>query len=136
MHEKMVPVIAGSKSSVFALVFSSFLLASAAPFALSASKTEADEKAGAALFRDKGCTFCHGVGGVGTTKAPSLVDLRKEKAWPAEKIKNQIMNGGQKMPPFADSLTDEEVSQLIAYLLAKHRPAPPAAAATTNPPAQ
>jgi mono/diheme cytochrome c family protein len=104
--------------------------------AFAASKTEADEKAGAALFVDKGCTFCHGVGGIGTSKAPSLVDLRKDKAWPEDKIKNQIMNGGQKMPPFADSLTDQEVSQLIAYLLAKHRPAPPPTAAPANPPAQ
>jgi mono/diheme cytochrome c family protein len=128
----MVPVIPGFSFRAF--VCGVLFFASAAPFALAASKTEADEKAGAALFVDKGCTFCHGVGGAGTSKAPALVDLRKDKAWPADKIKNQILNGGQKMPPFADSVTDQEVSQLIAYLLAKHRPAPPAAAA--NPPSQ
>jgi mono/diheme cytochrome c family protein len=133
----MGSVIASFKLSFPVFFFAAVLLASAAPFALAASKTEADEKAGAALFVDKGCTFCHGVGGVGTSKAPSLANLRKDKAWPADKIKNQILNGGQKMPPFADSVTDQEVSQLIAYLLAKHRPAPPPAAASpANPPSQ
>lgn len=130
----MIHVNLGLKLFFPALALAAFL--SAAPSrAFGGSKTEADEKAGAALFVDKGCTFCHGVGGVGTGKAPSLVDLRKNKAWPAEKIKNQIMNGGQKMPPFADSVTDQEVSQLIAYLLAKHRPVPPEAA-SVPPPAQ
>ena len=130
----MIPVKLGLKLVFPALALAAIL--SAAPSrAFAGSKTEADERAGAGLFVDKGCTFCHGVGGVGTSKAPSLVDLRKNKAWPAEKIKNQIMNGGQKMPPFADSLTDQEVAQLIAYLLAKHRPVPPAAASAA-PPAQ
>jgi cytochrome c1 len=30
------------------------------------------------------------------------------------------------MPPFADSVTDEEVEQLVAYLRAQNKPAPPA----------
>ncbi len=132
----MVPVIAGCKHSLSALALCAFFFAAASFQASAASKTEADEKAGAALFVDKGCTFCHGVSGVGTAKAPSLIDLRKDKAWPEAKIKIQILNGGQKMPPFADSLTDQEVSQLIAYLLAKHRPAPPAAGPAANPPSQ
>jgi mono/diheme cytochrome c family protein len=127
-------VIAGVKPFVSVFFVIGILVAAGLPCAFAASKTEADERAGAALFVDKGCTFCHGVGGAGTNKAPSLVDIRKDKAWPADKIKNQIMNGGQKMPPFADSLTDEEVSQLIAYLLAKHRPVVPTAAA--NPQSQ
>lgn len=93
-----------------------------------ASSTAADEQAGAVLFRDKGCTHCHGVGGVGTKKAPSLVEIRKDKLWPPEKMTAQILKGGQKMPPFEDSVTDQEVAQLVAYLRAKHRPvAPPAA---------
>jgi mono/diheme cytochrome c family protein len=92
-----------------------------------------DEKAGAGLFRDKGCAFCHGAGGVGTLKAPSLVDIRKNKLWPPEKMKAQIMNGGQKMPPFGDALTDQEIAQLIAYLRAKHRPEPPPAATAAAP---
>jgi mono/diheme cytochrome c family protein len=92
--------------------------------AFAASKSD-DAKAGAALFRDKGCAYCHGVGAVGTRKAPDLTGLPKDKSWTNEKITNQILNGGQKMPPFRDSVSDEEVSQLIAYLRAKNKPIPP-----------
>lgn len=95
---------------------------------LSASKGKAAEEGGALLFRDKGCAYCHGVGAVGTRKAPALTDLRKDKAWPPAKITNQILDGGQKMPPFRESLTDDEVTQLVAYIRAKHKPPPPPAA--------
>jgi mono/diheme cytochrome c family protein len=90
-----------------------------------ASKSEADAKAGALLFRDKGCAHCHGAGGVGTQKAPSLMKIREDKAWPPDKITEQILDGGDKMPPFRDSLSDEEIAQIIEYLRAKHRPVPP-----------
>jgi len=82
-------------------------------------------KAGALLFRDKGCAHCHGAGGVGGKKGPSLVDIRNKKDWTPDRMTNQILNGGQKMPPFSDSVTDQEAAELIAYLRAKHRPAPP-----------
>jgi mono/diheme cytochrome c family protein len=65
------------------------------------------------------------VGGVGGKKAPALTNLRKDKAWPPAKISTQILNGGQKMPPFSDSLTDGQIAQLVAYLRAKNRPIPP-----------
>jgi mono/diheme cytochrome c family protein len=93
--------------------------------ALFGSRQKAAEKSGAILFRDKGCAHCHGVGGIGGKKAPALADIRKDKVWTPAKMTNQILNGGQKMPPFSDSLTDEEVAQIIAYLRAKHKPVPP-----------
>ena len=64
-------------------------------------------------------------------KGPNLSGLRTNPAWPPEKIKEQILNGGQKMPPFSDSMTDAEIAQVIAYLRAKHRPVPPRVAAGT-----
>jgi mono/diheme cytochrome c family protein len=39
-------------------------------------------------------------------------------------VTGQIENGGQKMPSFSDSLSHDEVAQLVAFLRAKHRPAP------------
>ncbi len=102
--------------------------------ALSGAKKKDAEKAGAILFRDKGCAYCHGVGGTGGKKGPDLSGLPKDKAWPPEKITNQILNGGQKMPPFRESVTDDEVAQLIAYLRAKHRPAPPTGTGSPTPP--
>ena len=101
------------------------LLAAIPSHLLFAANRAADEQAGAILFRDKGCAFCHGAGGVGGKKGPILVDIRKDKNWPPAKITAQILNGGQKMPPFGDSLTDAQIAQLVAYLRAKTRPVPP-----------
>ena len=93
--------------------------------AKAASQNQPSAASGATLFRDKGCGFCHGADLAGTKKAPSLAGINHDKAWPAARITNQILNGGQKMPPFRDSLDDEEVADLVAYLRAKSRPAPP-----------
>ena len=93
-------------------------------------KTKADEQAGAILFRDKGCAHCHGEGGVGTGKGPSLIDIQKDKSWTPAKMTDQILNGGAKMPPFSDSLTDDEIAQLVAYVRAKVKPLPPPAPST------
>lgn len=118
------------------LIAAAAVICTVLPIQASAASSDADARAGSILFRDKGCAFCHGAGGVGTLKAPSLVDIRKNKLWPPEKMKHQIMNGGQKMPPFGEALTDQEIAELIEYLRAKHRPAPPPAAVATPAPAQ
>jgi mono/diheme cytochrome c family protein len=131
-REKISNVIPGGKNS-FLILIAALILCAADP-AAARGDSKSDEQAGAVLFRDKGCAFCHGAGGVGTQKAPALVNIRKNKAWPPDKITSQIMNGGQKMPPFSDSLTDQEVAQIVAYLRAKHRPAPPPAANPAPPP--
>jgi mono/diheme cytochrome c family protein len=114
------------KFRLFVLVF----LVCAAPLLspIVAAGANADEAAGAVLYRDKGCAHCHGARGEGTQKAPALVDIRKSKTWTREKITQQILNGGPKMPPFADSLSTSEVAQIIAFLRSKNWPAPPPAA--------
>jgi len=134
-HEKMILVIQSIKLYFFALIAAIFLSA-ALPAHAFGDKNKADEEAGAVLFRDKGCAYCHGVNGVGGKKAPPLTSLRTDKAWPPAKITAQIMNGGQKMPPFGDSLTDAQIAQLVAYLRAKNRPIPPPAPAQPPPSAQ
>jgi mono/diheme cytochrome c family protein len=96
-----------------------------AAHALSDSGQKANEEAGAVLFRDKGCAHCHGKGVIGGPKAPALTGIRNNKLWTPAKLTDQIMNGGQKMPPFSDSLTDAEIAQLVIYLRAKHKPVPP-----------
>jgi mono/diheme cytochrome c family protein len=105
------------------------IIAIAAPAeSLFAANTKAAEAAGATLFRDKGCAYCHGATAQGTPKGPSLANVRKTMK--AAQISAQIENGGQKMPSFSDSLSHDEVAQLVAFLRAKHRPA------STPPPAQ
>jgi mono/diheme cytochrome c family protein len=97
-----------------------------------AADSKADAMSGAVLFRDKGCAHCHGAHGEGTQKGPALADIRKNKMWTAAKITEQILNGGQKMPPFSDSLSDPEVAQIVTFLRAKHWPVPPPAATPTS----
>jgi mono/diheme cytochrome c family protein len=114
-------------------ILATLFVCTALPAHALGGSSKADEEAGAVLFRDKGCAYCHGAGGVGGKKAPSLMGLRTDKAWPPAKITGQILNGGQKMPPFGDSLTDAEIAQLVAYLRAKNRPVPPPLPAATPP---
>jgi mono/diheme cytochrome c family protein len=104
------------------LLSASLLLSSSLPVA--AANSKAAEQAGAILFRDKGCAYCHGATGAGGKKGPDLSGIRTDKLWPPDKIATQIRDGGQKMPPFADSVTDAEIADLVAYLRAKHRPVP------------
>jgi mono/diheme cytochrome c family protein len=118
-------VISGLKCSAILSLF--LFIPPIAAHAIPVDKTKADEQAGAILFRDKGCAHCHGEGGVGTKKGPSLIDIQKDKTWTPAKMTDQILNGGAKMPPFADSLTDDEIAQLIAYVRAKVKPVPPPA---------
>lgn len=107
--------------------FLGLILPFAIPALAASGKSDGSAKNGAALFRDKGCTYCHGPAGEGAKKGPSLTGVWKDKAWTNEKITNQILNGGQKMPPFADSLSDDEVKDLIGWLRAKNKPLPPPA---------
>jgi mono/diheme cytochrome c family protein len=95
-----------------------------AAHAFSDSGQKANEEAGAVLFRDKGCAHCHGEGGIGSPKAPALIGIWNNKLWTPAKLTDRIMNGGQKMPPFSDSLTDAEIAQLVAYLRARRKPVP------------
>jgi mono/diheme cytochrome c family protein len=132
-HEKMNLVTRAMKPLFAALIATIFIFAT---HPAHAAGSKADEEAGAILFHDKGCAYCHGAGGVGGKKAPALTTIRTDKAWPPAKITTQILNGGQKMPPFGDSLTDAQIAQLVAYLRAKIRPVPPPAPAAPAPPPQ
>ena len=129
-HEKIALVISRIKLPCLALASLLCLSLPTPARALFGNKNKAAEQAGALLFRAKDCVHCHGEGGIGANKGPSLIDLRKKKEWTPVKITGQIMNGGKKMPPFSDALTDSEIAQLVAYLRARHRPLPPPATAS------
>lgn len=102
------------------------LAAQSAPQGQAQAQAEGQVQAGSVLFRDKGCAYCHGMDLAGTKKAPALANIQNDKQWTAEKITDHILNGGQKMPPFSESLSDEEVAQLVAFLRAQKRPPVPA----------
>lgn len=118
--------------SSFRLLLPCALVLVSVPALAAPADSPAAVKAGAALYRDKGCGFCHGPALEGTKKAPALANIRNDKAWPADKMTNQILNGGPKMPPFRDALSDEEIAQLVAFLRAKDHPAPPPADAPSH----
>ena len=123
-HAKIDLVMRRHRYSAFLPIF--LLVAATAAWPFPDSPSKADELAGAVLYRDKGCPQCHGANLEGNKKGPALTAIRDDKDWPPEKITKQIADGGQKMPPFSESLTDQEIAQLVAYLRAKDRPAPPA----------
>ena len=110
-----------------AFSFALLLIAGIFPYPVLAADSKAEAMAGAILFRDKGCAHCHGANGEGTQKAPALANIRKNKFWTSAKITEQIQNGGQKMPPFSDALTDAQTAQVVTFLRAKHWPLPPPA---------
>ena len=120
-------VMLSSRLLIPLLLLPSFALLSI-PAQAASSKEDAAAQAGAVLYRDKGCPYCHGPALAGTPKGPALAEIRKDKDWPADKMTAQILNGGKKMPPFRESLTDDEIALLVTYLRAAKRPSPPPAA--------
>lgn len=65
------------------------------------------------------CASCHGTQGEGhlaIAEAPALNG--NEHSWhhPDGQIQRVIQNGGQKMPPFGDQLTDAEITATIRYI--------------------
>lgn len=72
-------------------------------------------QAGEALYSAKGCGYCHGKTAQGTAKGPALTHLGWWR-WRGSRIAHQIENGGAKMPAFGDSLTRDEVAELVVWL--------------------
>lgn len=96
---------------------------------------------GAALFLAN-CAACHGPGGKGdgpvaAALVPKPTDLTGPAARqrPDTELANRIANGvdGSAMPPFAGTLTDAQIGDLISYIRSLQAPA--AAAPGTGTPA-
>ena len=85
-----------------------------------------DPERGRALFDDT-CVVCHGSGGVGTNRGPSIAHSKRAPAYIAERIRKsgnptstvyQGLTGGV-MPFWAeDRLSDAELRDLIAFIAA------------------
>ena len=79
---------------------------------------------------EKNCASCHGKDGKGETKAgkkaeaKDLTDAKYQESFTDEKMLQQIKdgmkdkNGKEKMKPFGDKLSPEEIKGLIAYVRA------------------
>jgi mono/diheme cytochrome c family protein len=103
-----------------------FRLATAAVFvalAAAACSPREDKAAQAAdptreLFQ-RNCAACHGREGegrqIGTLTVPSLREGRAAADTDA-RLLTQIHDGGKGMPPFKDSLTDEQIADLLRFV--------------------
>ena len=104
------------------LVFCFCALMAALPrwplLAVSAASKQ-DEAAGAVLFQEKGCVYCHGPDARGTEKAPDLATVGKRLK--REQIERQIHDGGSQMPAFGEALQPDEIKLLVDYLQTKRK---------------
>ena len=74
---------------------------------------EGDPEAGAAVWSDN-CAGCHGLDGRGANGGPSLVG--NEAALDPERVRAQVTNGGGGMPAFKDTLTEQQIGDVTAYV--------------------
>jgi cytochrome c6 len=107
---KRVPCV----RSLTALVFSGVMLFSVSNLAWSA------DSPGGTIFKSK-CVLCHGADGTGNTplgkqlQAADLHSADVQKHTNAE-LHKVVHDGQTNMPPFADQLSDEEITQVIKYV--------------------
>src|SRR2546423_14346241 len=81
------------------------------------AKAQADDPTRAIFERQ--CAVCHGQRGegqqVGTLKVPAL-GAGRPASDPDERLFAQISDGGNGMPPFKFSLTDEQIHALVRFV--------------------
>jgi mono/diheme cytochrome c family protein len=87
-----------------------------------------DEAAGRRIYQRK-CASCHATNGDGRTIVAghfpyaNLIDGKWRSDGSAQAIELQIRDGKDPMPKFEGKLTDEEIRQTVAYVLALTRSA-------------
>ena len=75
--------------------------------------------AGAKLFYDKGCEFCHTIDGYGGIRGPDLSDAGDRMT--AEQITTRIYSGAANMPSYRGNMSDTDLANLIAFLQSRHK---------------
>ena len=75
-----------------------------------------DPEAGAEVFATS-CAACHGEDGTGGAGGPGLTSM--PKAQEQASAEEQVREGGGGMPPFEGQLSDEEISNVAAFVVQK-----------------
>lgn len=75
--------------------------------------------AGAVVFHEKGCEFCHMVEGYGGLRGPNLT-YAGDRLTPAQ-ITTRIYSGAANMPSYNNNITPQQVSDVIAFLESRRR---------------
>ncbi len=74
--------------------------------------------AGAKVFFDKGCEYCHTVAGHGGIRGPDLTDAGDRMT--AAQAATRIYSGATNMPSYTRDLTQQQLSDLLAFLESRH----------------
>lgn len=79
-----------------------------------AGEGEGDPAAGKAVFAEAGCGSCHTLADAGSTGeiGPNLDDLKPDQ----ELVVQTVTNGKGVMPPFSGQLSEEQISDVAAYV--------------------
>lgn len=82
---------------------------------------------GAALYREKACTTCHGADGAGKTpvgKSLKVRDLRSEDVQKQsdDELAAIIADGRGKMPGYKSSLDAAQIKDVVAYIRSLAKP--------------
>jgi mono/diheme cytochrome c family protein len=81
-----------------------------------AAPAQGDASAGKAVFASAGCGSCHTLKAAGSTGTigPNLDDLKP----PLDTVVHQVEVGGGPMPAFKDQLSDKQIQDVAAYVVA------------------
>lgn len=74
---------------------------------------------GAKVFRDKGCEFCHKISGYGGIRGPNLT-YAGDRMTP-EQMETRIYSGATNMPSYNGNITQQQLSDLLAFLNSRRR---------------
>ena len=78
------------------------------------NSTEPQIQAGAKLFHQKGCEYCHTISGYGGHRGPDLTTVGDRLS--VNQMTWRILGGADLMPAFASTLTPEELDSINAFL--------------------
>jgi ubiquinol-cytochrome c reductase cytochrome b subunit len=69
---------------------------------------------GAHLFHQMACQYCHSIKGLGGKVGPDLTFVGRRLN--EQQMKIRIVNGGHNMPSFGQTLTKDQLDQIVAFL--------------------
>jgi ubiquinol-cytochrome c reductase cytochrome b subunit len=71
-------------------------------------------KRGALIFQNNGCISCHQVAGAGGLKGPDLTHVGARLS--RGQLTSRILNGGNNMPSYAQTLSSQDLNDLVDFL--------------------
>lgn len=80
----------------------------------SVSQTDTLAIAGAVLFQQKACLYCHKINNNGGSVGPDLSTVANRLN--EQEMTIRIVNGAQNMPAYGGSLSNDELQKLVAFL--------------------